>query len=54
MPFKKVEWGDIQHDICIKDNDHMGKWIECDICDVEIRVRSQFCFTDYTVPWVRQ
>ena len=25
----------------------MGKWIECDICNAKIRIRSQFCFTEW-------
>ena len=47
MPFKKVEWGDIPHETYVKDKDIMGKWIECDICNVKIRIRSQFCFTEW-------
>ena len=47
MPFKRVEWGDIPHDTYIKNKDTLGRWIECDICDVKIRIRSQFCFTEW-------
>ena len=47
MPFKKLELDEIPDDVYIKDKDHMGKWIECDICDVKIIVRSQFCFIEW-------
>ena len=45
--FKKNEWCDIPHNTYVKDKDIMGKWIECDICNVKIRIRSQFCFTEW-------
>ena len=47
MPLKKVEWGDIANIAYVKDKDLFGTWIECKICDVKIRVRSQFCFTEW-------
>ena len=47
MPPKKVDWGDIPNDVYVKDKDHLGKWIECDICNIKIRIRSQFCFTEW-------
>ena len=46
MPLKKIEWGDIPNIAYVKDKDLFGTWIECKICDVKIRVRSQFCFTE--------
>ena len=47
MPLKKVEWGDIPNIDCVKDRDLFGTWIECNICDVKIHGRSQFCFTEW-------
>ena len=47
MPLKKVEWGDIPNIECVTERDLFGTWIECNICDVKIRVRSQFCFTEW-------
>ena len=47
MPLKKIEWGDIPNIAYVKDKDLFGTWIECKICDVKIRVRSQFCFTEW-------
>ena len=47
MPLKKLEWGDIPKEIYIKEKDDLGKWIECNICHIKIRIRSQFCFTEW-------
>ena len=40
MRFKKIEWGDIPHITYVKDNDIIGKWIECDISNVKICINS--------------
>ena len=47
MSLKKVEWSDIPNIDCVKDRDLFGTWIECKICDEKIRVRFQFCFTEW-------
>ena len=45
MPPKKRDWGDIPHMNDVIDKDANGKWIHCKVCDVRIRVRSQFSLT---------
>ena len=47
MPLKKTEWGDVPHIEYVKERDVFGTWIQCGICDVKIRIRSQFCFTEW-------
>ena len=47
MPPKKFNWGDIPNIKHVKDKDKNGKWIHCKTCDVRIRVRSQFSFTEW-------
>ena len=47
MPYKKNEWGDIPHETYVRDKDVMGRWIVCDICNIKIRCRSQFCFPEW-------
>ena len=47
MPPKKVNWGDIHNSVEVKCKDVNGKWICCKICDVKIRVRSQFSLTEW-------
>ena len=47
MPYKKNEWGDIPHETYVRDKDVMGRWIVCNICNIKIRCRSQFCFPEW-------
>ena len=47
MPLKKTEWGDVPNIAHVKDKDLFGTWIQYKICDVKIRIRSQFCFTEW-------
>ena len=47
MPLKKIEWGDIPNEIYVKEKDDLRKWIECNICHLKIRIRSQFCFIEW-------
>ena len=47
MPPKKISWGDLPHINDIMDKDENGKWIHCKICDLRIRVRSQFSSTEW-------
>ena len=49
MPPKKRSWGDIPHVNDVKDKDTNGKWIHCKICDVRIRVRSQFSMSEWQI-----
>ena len=49
MPPKKRSWGDIPHVNDVKDKDTNGKWIHCKICDVCIRVRSQFSMSEWQI-----
>ena len=48
MPPKKITWGDIPHCEFVKDKDIInGRWIECGLCDVKIKVRATFGFTEW-------
>ena len=47
MPLKKLEWGDIPKEMYVKEKDQLEKWIECNICHVKIRIRSQYCYTEW-------
>ena len=47
MPPKKKSWGDIPDEQDVKDKDQNGKWIHCKVCDIQIRVRSQFSLTEW-------
>ena len=49
MPPKKRSWGDIPHIDDIEDMDTNGKLIHCKICDVRIRVRSQFSSSEWQI-----
>ena len=46
MPPKKRKWGEIPNEGEIMEKDHNGKWIRCKICDVRIKVHSQFSVTE--------
>ena len=46
MPPKKIKWGEIPNESEIKEKDRNGKWIRCKLCDVRIKVRSQFSITE--------
>ena len=47
MPPKKIKWGEIPNESEIKEKDYNGKWICCKICDVRIKVCSQFSITEW-------
>ena len=48
MPPKKITWGDIPHCEFVKDKDIInGRWIECGLCNVKIKVRATFGFTEW-------
>ena len=47
MARKKTEWGDIPNLSVVKNKDINGKWIRCKICDIKIKVRCQFSFTEW-------
>ena len=48
MPPKKITWGDIPNNKFVKNkNGDNGKWIECSICCVVIRVRATYGFTEW-------
>ena len=47
MPLKKLEWGDVPKEMYVKEKDELGKWIECNVCHVKIRIRSQYCYTEW-------
>ena len=49
MPPKKRNWGDIPNINHVKEKDEDGKWIECCLCNIRIRVRSQFCLTEWSM-----
>ena len=55
MPYKKNAWGDIPHESYVKDKDDNGRWIVCDLCDIKIRCRSQYCFPEWVThcSWVK-
>ena len=47
MPPKKFQWKDIPHQNHVKNKDDLGKWIECAICNITIRIRAQYGFTEW-------
>ena len=47
MPPKKVSWGDIPNISEVDDKDVNGKWILCKICNVKIRICSQYSLTEW-------
>ena len=48
MPPKKITWGVIPNDEFIKKKDEKnGKWIECGVCDIIIKVRATFGFSEW-------
>ena len=47
MPPKKIKWGEIPNESEIMEKDRNGKWICCKLCDVRIKVRSQFSITEW-------
>ena len=48
MPPKKITWGDIPNSDFVKDKDNVnGRWIECRLCNVRIKVRATFGFTEW-------
>ena len=49
MPPKKLKWGDILNISEVIDKDVKGKWIHCKMCNVIIKVRSQFSFTEWNM-----
>ena len=44
---KKIAWGDIPNEECVKAKDNADKWIEYCICSQVIRIRASFGFTEY-------
>ena len=44
---KKIKWGEIPNESKIKGKDRNGKWIHCKLCDVRIKVHSQFSITEW-------
>ena len=49
MPPKKLKWGDIPNLSKVMDKDVNGKWIHCKMCDVRIKIRSQFSFIEWNM-----
>ena len=49
MPPKKLSWGDIPNLSEVMDKDVNGKWIHCKTCNVTIKIRSQFSFTEWNM-----
>ena len=50
MPPKKITWGDVPNSEFVKKkkkDDDYGKWIECSICNVVIKVRATYGFTEW-------
>ena len=48
MPPKKIAWGHVPNNEFVKKKDESdGKWIECVICCVAIRVRASYGFTEW-------
>ena len=47
MPPRKYEWEDIPNKNCVKDKDENGKWICCKVCNIKIKIRSQFSTTEW-------
>ena len=48
MPPKKITWGDVPNSDFVKDKDNVnGRWIECRLCNVRIKVRATFGFTEW-------
>ena len=43
----KIKWGEIPNESEIKEKDYNGKWIRCKICDIRIKVCSQFSVTKW-------
>ena len=48
MPPKKITWGDVPNNTFVKKKDEItGKWIECGVCCVVIKVRAMFGFAEW-------
>ena len=48
MPPKKTTWADIPNSEFVKIKDEVnGRWIECSLCDVVIKVRAAYGFTEW-------
>ena len=47
MSPKKLKWDNIPNLSEVKDKDVNRKWIYCKTCEVRIKVRSQFSFTEW-------
>ena len=50
MPLKKVTWGDVPNSadfVKDKDSNVSGTWIECRLCNIRIKVRATFGFTEW-------
>ena len=48
MPPKKMSWGDIPNNEFVKKRDESnGRWIECNLCCLVIKVRATCGFTEW-------
>ena len=47
MPPKRTNWGDIPQLAHVKDKDPQGKWIECSLCELRIKVRAPYGMTEW-------
>ena len=48
MPPKKISWGDIPNNEFVKKKDETsGRWIECSLCCLVIKVRASYGFTEW-------
>ena len=47
MPPRKYDWEDIPNENQVKDKDNNGKWICCKVCDIKVKIRSQFSTTEW-------
>ena len=48
MPPKKIAWGVIPNSEFVKKKDEdTGRWIECSLCNIVIKVRATYGFTEW-------